>query len=495
MSAAVAVRFAEFLAGLPSSGGAVFGGCRLSTDELVSTARRAGADLMARGLRPGERVAAVIDNNPAYLAIWFGAAFAGVEFVPINTRLRGDTLHYVLGHAAPRLVIADADHAAVVAPRCPPSAELVAADVWLAGLGHREAEPAVEGGGCIIYTSGTTGRPKGVRWRTETQARHGTVYAAELVPLEAGEHAYCCLPLFHVTATGVTLASLVHGAWVHLDRRFSASAFWQRIVETKAVFFPYVGTILSVILKDERPAPRHGVRLAMGAAASAEVFTRFEQRFGVRLLETYGQTELCSIWLANQQRVPGAVGLSCPRADFRLMPVEGIAGAGEIQVRPHDRLSMMSEYYGDPAATEAAWVDGWYRTRDLGTIDADGNYRYAGRLADYVRRRGENVSAYEVELGVLLHPHVVEAAVVGVDSDLGEQDIALYYVARARDAVSPAELHAWCCNNLSDFMVPRYYCAVDEVPKTETQRVQKGLLHARVRLHAAWDAERKVVLP
>jgi crotonobetaine/carnitine-CoA ligase len=392
-------------------------------------------------------------------------------------------------------VIADADHAGPVASACLPHTNLLLADQWLSNLGQCEEGPTEPTGGCIIYTSGTTGRPKGVRWRPETQARHGTVYAAELVPLRAGEHAYCCLPLFHVTATGVTMASLLQGAWVHLDRRFSASTFWRRVVETESVFFPYVGTILSVLMKDERPALRHGVRFAMGAAAPVEVFTSFEDRFGIRLLETYGQTELASIWLANHVHLPGAVGRSCPRAEFRLMPVDSISGAGELQVRPYDPLSMMSEYYEDPRATAAAWVDGWYRTRDLASVDAEGNYRYVGRLADYVRRRGENVSAYELERAVLRHPDVVEVAVVGVDSDLGEQDIALYYVPRMPNALDPTGLHTWCRANLSDFMVPRYYCAVDEVPKTETQRVQKGLLHARVRLKAAYDAERETVLP
>jgi crotonobetaine/carnitine-CoA ligase len=233
----------------------------------------------------------------------------------------------------------------------------------------------------------------------------------------------------------------------------------------------------------------------MGAAAPVDIFTRFEQRFGVKLLETWGQTETGSIWLANHDRVPGSIGRSCPRADFRLAPIEGMGLSGELQVRPHDAVSMMRGYHGDPASTAGAWLDGWYSTRDLITEDAEGNFYFVGRLADCLRRRGENVSAYEVEQAVLKHPDLVEAAVVGVDAELGEQDIALYYVERSPGRIASQALEAWCREQLSDFVVPRYFCAVANFPKTETQRVQKGILHDQVRLRGAYDAERKEMRP
>ena len=484
------------LESLPASGGVVFGQTRTSTQELISLARRAADDLRRRGLEPGDRLASMVDNSLTSLVAWFGAAMAGAQFVPINTRLRGDTLRFIIENSEARLIIADPAYRALVEVNEASRLAAVDSHQWLENLtGAVEAASIDAGGGCMIYTSGTTGRPKGVQWLSETQAIHATSYAAELVPLVAGEHSYSCLPLFHVTCMGVTLASLLQGATVHVDQRFSASTFWQRIAETQAVFFPYVGTILSVLLKDEGPARAHQVRFAMGAAAPLEVFAGFEQRFGVRLLETWGQTETASIWLANHDRVPGAVGKSCSRAEFRVVPIEGVGAAGELQVRPLDPVSMMSGYHGNPQATAAAWVDGWYRTRDLVNADEEGNLFFAGRLADCLRRRGENVSAYEVEQAVLKHPDVVEAAVVGVDSDLGEQDIALYYIERHPGSLRPPTLEAWCHQQLSDFMVPRYFCAVAAFPKTETQRIQKGILHDQIRLRGAYDAEQKETRP
>lgn len=487
------MQFSHLIENLPANGGVVFGDERTSTPALIALARRAAADLRRRGIAPGDRLASMVDNSLASLVGWFGASLAGAVYVPLNTRLRGGTLSYILQDSAPRLVIADAAYAdainrANIAEPC----ALIDSGAWLAGLARSvETGTTDAGGGCMIYTSGTTGRPKGVLWPSATQALHATSYARELVPLASGEPSYSCLPLFHVTCMGVAMASLIQGAIVHIDQRFSATAFWNRLSETGAVFFPYVGTILSVLLKDEAPPPAHRVRFAMGAAAPADVFTRFEQRFGVRLLETWGQTETGSIWLANHGRIPGSIGRACPRADFRIAPLDATGSSGELQVRPHDPASMMSGYHADASATAGAWVDGWYATRDLVRVDAAGNFFFVGRLADSLRRRGENVSAYEVEQAVLKHPAVVEAAVVGVDSELGEQDIALYYVERVPKRISSQSLAAWCREQLSDFMVPRYYCSVDEFPKTETQRVQKGILHDQVRLDGAYDAERK----
>jgi len=487
------LKFADLIETLPAAGGVAFGGARTSTPELLSLARRAASNYGRRGIGPGDRIASMIDNNLAALVAWFGAALAGAEYVPINTRLRGSTLRHILEDSAPRIVIADrACAAAIDEAGASAPATVVDSLSWLAGL-EREVESAAagNGGGCMIYTSGTTGRPKGVQWRSETQAIHATSYASELVPLASGEQSYSCLPLFHVTCMGVTMASLIQGATIHIDPRFSASGFWQRLSQTQAVFFPYVGTILSLLLKDPRvPAP-HRVRFAMGAAAPPAVFDRFEERFGVRLLETWGQTETGSIWLANHDHVAGSIGRSCPRADFRVVPLEGIATGGELQVRPHERLSMMSGYHGDAVATAAAWTDGWYRTRDIVSADAGGNLFFSGRLADCLRRRGENVSAYEVEQAVLKHPDLLEAAVVGVDAELGEQDIALYYVEREPGRLQSQALATWCRERLGDFMVPRYFCAVSEFPKTETQRIQKGILHDQIRLRGAYDAERK----
>ncbi|HEY0696633.1 MAG TPA: AMP-binding protein, partial [Micromonospora sp.] len=477
----------------PDTGAIVFGrhGTRIETPLLRELARRAAADLQARGVTPGTPVAGLIDNSLEFLALWWGAAYAGAEFVPINTRLRGDSVRHVVERTAPALLLAQPAGLDLARSSVGPDREVLDATRWLAGLdGYGMPRVSAEGGGCVIFTSGTTGRPKGVRLPSETQVRHARAYSTDIVRLDAHENSYTCLPLFHVTAVGVTMATLIHGGTVHVDERFSVSRFWQRMAETGAVLFPYVGSILSLLLKDDRPVPRHQTRVAIGGAAPEQIFRPFEQRFGVELLETYGQTELGGIWLVNHERVPGSIGRPCPRAEARVVPVDGVpAGRGELQFRPYDRWDMMAGYL-DPRETAEVFDGDWYRTRDLVEQRPDGSYRFVGRLSDCIRRRGENVSAFEVELALLRHPAVAEVAAVGVDSDLGEQDIAVYYRLKPTARVGPAELRAWAADHLGDFMLPRYLREVDDLPKTETQRVRKPELVARIGLAGAYDAER-----
>lgn len=332
----------------------------------------------------------------------------------------------------------------------------------------------------MIFTSGTTGRPKGVVWPAATQRGHTLAYAREMVVLDPAEAAYACLPLFHVTAQGTTMATLTHGATLHLDNGFPVRTFWHRIAETGAVIFPFVGSILSVLLQDDRKPPAHSCRTVFGAASPDYAWEALQERYGVRLVETYGQTEMGGTWLMNLDGRPGSVGAPCERIDVRLVPVEGSPErSGELQVKPREPGYFMSGYLDPEQTAQAYTADGWYRTRDLLARRPDGYYRFVGRIADSIRRRGENVSAWEVEQAFLAHPAVAEAAVIGVPSDLGEQDIALYYVLRPDADLTPRELRRWSASRLGAFMRPRYYVVLNALPKTQTQRIRKTALRER----------------
>lgn len=473
--------FWTYLAGLPDSGGMVLDGTRWSTPQLRELALRASTDLDRRGVGPGDIVASLLPNRVEFVALWWACAHRGARFHPVNTGLRGDTLAYILTAAEPAVVVAADDLATVVRDAVPTSVRVEPAGRWWDRLpepSRAVAAPAGTGGQ-VIFTSGTTGRPKGVVWPAATQRGHAVAYADELIVLAADEATYACLPLFHVTAQGTTMATLTHGGTIHLDRAFPVRTFWQRLAETGAVAFPFVGSILSVLLKDDRPAPPHRTRVALGAAAPAAAWAQLADRYGVALVETYGQTEMGGTWLHNLDGRPGAVGEPCARIQARLVPVDGAPdGAGELQVRPVVEGCFMSGYL-DPEHTAAAFtVDGWYRTRDLLAQRPDGYYRFIGRTSDAIRRRGENVSAWEVEQAFAAHPGIGEVAAIGVPSEVGEEDVALYYVTRAGATVTVTELRRWATERLGAFMRPRHYVAVAALPKTQTQRVQKAALRA-----------------
>lgn len=491
--------FAQLLTRLPDGGSVVTTDGTLRAADIPGFASRAGGALVELGVRRGDRVAVLLHNQQAILAAWFGAAWAGATFVPVNTRLRGDVLRYTVEHCEPALLIVSDDLMAI-ASELFSHLRLMSATDWMRLVKDSRELPMAPAAdlGCIFYTSGTTGRPKGVAWHPVTQARHSWCYSRELFSLAPGEVGYTPYPLFHVLSMGITMSCLLNGATVHVDPRFSATSFWDRIRETQATTFPYLGSILAILLKAE-PSPRdreHEVRYALGSAATPEIWRAFEARFGIPLIESFGQTEMASCFAVNRLdsgRV-GSVGPFCDRAEVRLEPVEKGSKVGLLHIKPRTPHLMMEGYYRDPETTASVFADGWYNTRDLLRADDDGWLYYVGRITESIRRRGEHVSAFEIERVVEQHPDILEAAAVAEASDLAEEDVALYYVRRSSGSFEPRELVRWCRENLSDFMVPRHYREVAALPKTATEKVQKAQLRA-VPVVVAYDAESELRSP
>ena len=486
-----------------------FGDFTQSYAELNVAIDRAAWALRGLGAGPGARVALMLPNGPEM--VWCSLALAklGAVMVPVNTRLKGDSLRYVLGHAELDLAVVRGEPLGPFArarreARGPGRAVRVGPAVdeeterWPElGTLLRDTPsgppPEVplppDGLASIMYTSGTTGRPKGVLIGRKAQLQQGLNYT-ELLGIGQEETAYAYLPLFHVTAMGTTLGSLLGGANVAIDAAFSPFGFWERTRRYGAVVFSFVGSVLTLLYnRPPRPDDRDNpVRRAMGAATPLWLWEAFERRFGLEIVETYGQTEWMSLWLMPppEGRRVGTVG-KVPHARFAIKVADedgrplppGVRG--EIAIKPADPRDMATGYLKDPDATAAAFrPDGWYYTGDLGEYDLDGFYKYVGRLKDCIRRRGENISAYEIEQVVNRHPRVLESAAVGVPSRLGEEEVKLCVVPRPMEhdggPLDPRELLAFCRAELPQFMVPRYIQLRDALPKTATERVQKATL-------------------
>ena len=493
--------------------------------ELDGAIDRAARALSELGARPGARVALMLPNGPEMVWCWLALAKLGATMVPINTRLKGDSLRYLVNHADLDLAVVGGDSLTAFAEalhtiqRSSMGAGLVPAlregrgqapplrairvgaavdeetERWpdfatlldAAPSGPPPGVPLPDDGlAAIMYTSGTTGRPKGVLLPRRAQFSEGLNYN-ELLGLAEGEWAYAYLPLFHVTAMGTVLGSLLAGASVAIDPGFSPFGFWERTRTYGAAAFTFVGSVLTLLYnRPPRPDDRDNpVRRAVGAATPLWMWEAFERRFGVEIVETYGQTEMFSIWFVNppDARKVGTVGT--PAGDrFEASIADPETGAplppesrGEIAIRPRTPLIQATGYFKDPETTASAWrPDGWYYTGDLGTRDADGYYRYVGRLKDCIRRRGENIAAYEIEVVVNAHPKVLESAAVGVPSPLGEEEVKLCVIPRPQATLDPGELLAYCRAELPAFMVPRYIQLRESLPKTATERVQKAAL-------------------
>jgi len=358
--------------------------------------------------------------------------------------------------------------------------------------------PAPEQPALVIYTSGTTGRPKGVVLSRAAQLAHGWYYGKDFVRLGPGETSYTCLPLFHVTSMGFSLGSWLGGAAVAIDPTFNPFRFWREVRRHHARVFPFLGAMISMLAaRPEQPGDASvPAERAVGAATPIHLWQPFEQRFGLTLIETYGQSETASLWFMppRNERKIGTTGKPCSRVEAYIADDAGRPAppgtVGEIMLRPRDPLLMTQGYFRDEGTTRGVFRGGWYATGDVGSMDEDGYFRFEGRLKDFIRRRGENISAFEVERSALTHPSVKEAAAVGVPSDLGEEEIKLCVLLYDGAELTPAELSRHLRPRLAGFMLPRYIEIREDFPRTATERVQKFRLAGEGITPATWCSRR-----
>jgi len=474
------------------------------------------AGLAELGIVPGERVAVMADNRQETLWSWLGILGASAVEVPLNTSAQGQFLAAQLANSTPRALVGTADYLQRIAELRPEGVELVVsmgdavdpalfvpgtrhvsfAELQQIGRASRRtpAPPTASSTATILYTSGTTGPSKGVM----IPQRYYPVWGrrgAEYVDVQRGEVVYCAQPLFHVDARAYFLVSMLRGATAAIGARFSLSSFWDEIRRHDANVFSYIGTMLWLLYKQE-PSERdrdHNVRIAGGAATPAEIHREFEQRFGIALREAYGMTESLFLAHAHADTPPGSVGRLVPELDGRLVdhldqPVPD-GEQGELVIRPREPFITAQGYWAMPQESVEATRNQWFHTGDLLRADPDGNLFFLGRTKDSIRRRGENVSAWEVEQAAMLHPDVLEAAAIAVPSPLGEDDVALLVTLRPGAALAHADLRAFVAADLPRFAVPRYIEIVGSFPKTASERVDKGKVRATGISAAAWDAE------
>jgi len=276
--------------------------------------------------------------------------------------------------------------------------------------------------------------------------------------------------------------SLMIPVTLHMVPRFSASSFWNEVKQASATHIHFVGGVLQLLLK-QPPAPldrTHGARIAWGGGCPREIWEGFEQRFGMRIREGYGMTETSSFSTINPEERLGSIGR--PVDYFALEVVDDKAQicragqAGEIRAAALEPGVLTEGYYCNPEATENAIRDGWLYTGDLAFADEDGFLFYLGRKKDSLRRRGENISAWEVERVINEHPEVSESALIGVRSEIGDEDLKIFVMRTAGSQLSAADLLRWCAELMPKYQIPRFVTFVDGFRKTPTQRIQKQFL-------------------
>ena len=510
----------------------------LTFGQLESSVAGLVAWLRHQGVGSGDRVALMLRNGEAALSLMLAVAYAGAIWVPVHTGAVGDNLAYVLGHAEPRIVVAEPDLLPTIAACGAPPNWLAIAPAQIltqisalvpalipaliptqispqtspqnspetslgispaAGAMQRSASgaladsaPAADQPFAIMYTSGTTGRPKGVLLSHRMLRLCGEA-AALASGAGEGDVLYLWEPMFHIGGAQMLVLPLIRNVTLAMAERFSASRFWADASAMGTTHIHYLGGILQMLLK-QPPAPldrRHRVRIAWGGGCPRDVWRPFEARFGVEIRECYGMTECSSITTMNLSGTIGSVGRPVPWLDVAIVgstgaPV-GIGEHGEIVVFERLPGALTRGYFRDPDATSNAMRDGAFRTGDVGSWDAVGNMYFHGRLGDSVRVRGENVTAAEVEEVARTHPAIEDCAMIGVAAEIGEAEIKLF-VALKRDAhLAAHELCEWLSMRLARFQRPRYITIVEQFERTPSQRIMKHKLSRRT--DDAWDAQ------
>lgn len=478
----------------------------LTYKELDQRSDAFATGLGTAGMGLGDHAAIMLPNGAAFFDAWIGMAKAGVVEVPLHTASRAAGLLHALRLTQARLLVVHktllprireviddlpalrmvvvVDAADKVSDAHLGTAELVTLTDF-EDSGRALTQPVVSptDHSAVLFTSGTTGPSKGVVLSHRANFRLART-VSQAGGFTQGEVLFTTFPLFHVAARYVsTLAAMLVGGRVVIQEHFSASRFWAQCEEHGVTAIHYLGSLLTMLLKQSlRETDRtHRVRVAYGAGGPEPVAKEFTARFGVPLLELYGMTETGAVSMnsAGQTRL-GSCGRVLEDCEVEIhddadRPVP-IGEVGEIVVRPREPHTMIEEYIGMPEATLDAFRNLWFHTGDSGQFDADGYLYFSGRRKDAIRRRGENISAAEVETALHSHPSVEGAAVVGVPDSVSGEEVMAFLQPRPGVDLDFVAVLDHCQALLPYFAVPRYLTVVDELPRNSSQRVQKHLL-------------------
>lgn len=511
----------------------------LTYADLLHHSSRLAGSFSQLGVTKKSCVAVLMENSVEQVIVWFALARLGALHAPLNTALTGEPLRHVLAVSQCDLVVVDEallgnleniqddrDRTdALVVNRVQDDHRLAWTSVDRipsGSAGRRNDDPRQDarrqspnagtrstltdlitngepieratshplGPATLLFTSGTTGLSKACVLSRRYLAAQGAAHARNF-RLRHDDVLYCPFPLFHIDAATLTVvAALSVGATAALSPRFSASRFWDEVRACGATVFNFMGATLTILWKQPPSAldREHSVRLAWGVPMP-EWQHQWTERFGFPLYQVYGSTDAgVPVYdpLDGTQRA-GACGRVTELFDLR---IAGDAPVGQILVRGRRPGLTMSGYYNMPDETTATIdADGWVHTGDLGSLDSQGFLTFHGRSSDSIRRRGENISAFEVEELAISHPDVLEAAAVGVPSELTEEDLKIYVVAQPGATLEAATLHTYLTQRAPRHMVPRYYELVPSLPKTPTQKVEKFQLKQRGLTETTWDAE------
>lgn len=486
---------------LPDGAEWSYGEVAAAAGALIDVYRRAGYG-------HGHTVALMMANRPDFMLHWLAHNALGICTVPLNPDYRPAEIAYVLERSRADLVVSLAtflDTVSEAGASLQPRVQAVEAGRFAAGLEPArrpasEAPPGRDTPAGILFTSGTSGLPKACVLTNEYLFFAGERYrdAGGLMTVRPhAERLYNPLPLFYANSFGISNAAMIlSGNCMIFPDRFHPGSWWREVIETRATIVHYLGIVPPVLLGQE-PHPdekRHGVRFGIGAGAGPAIRRAFQERFGLRLIEVWGMTEvgICSAECRPVEQASELHTIGWPLDGIDLRVADEADGdvapgeVGELLVRrqgPDPRRGLFAGYLGDEATTEHVWRNGWFHTGDLVRRSADGRLVFVDRLKHMIRRSGQNIAAAEVEAALAGLPGIAEVAVIAAPDALRDEEVMACVVAGTGFTPGPAlarDIFAAAARNLAYFKLPGWVVFVDALPRTSTQKLRKSELTEQV---------------
>ena len=462
------------------------------------------------------RVAGYLSNCPEAVISWLGTHTANAVYVALNRSHCGILLDDILARSRPTILITESSaisdlptdlskygvESVIFIDKINKDlkdfgvSEVVSFTDATARTSNLEILPSAHDLATIMFTSGTTGPSKAVCIPHGMLVRGGA-RVAEALGYASDDVFHGYLPQFHIVShLHMILGMVVAGGSVALFPSFSLSRFWREVEQVGCTIFSGLPFQVSLFLEGEpsKNDRNHTLRFGLvGPQPSPEIRVKFEQRFGIQLRDTYGMTEIepLTLPIPGQYQPLGSCGKANPDFELAILDQDGwhvaVGEKGELVARPLIPSIMTQGYLDDPESTLKLFKNLWLYTGDLAKFDKDGWYYILGRIKHMIRRRGENISAWELEKILLLHPEISKCEAVGVPSRLGEEDVKIAVVLTEGAELTPIDIHKWCAKKMAKFMIPRYIEIRDFMPLTDLGKVSKKELQNI--LNETWDSE------
>ncbi len=473
--------------------------------------RRANAFALA-GVRRGDVIAIMCDNHKDFALTFLAAGWIGCTILPINTACKGPQIETFLHRSSAVLLVIQENYLGTL--DLVDFSKLAVRDVWVLGTGRiptagnapLRADPGygtpissaeVRPGDSLLllFTSGTTGVAKGVMC-PNAQFFWWGVHTANQLQLDQSDVLHTTLPMFHVNALNTLFQALLVGCPIVLEERFSASRFYARLKDCKATATFLLGAMVPILLARE-PADeerQHASRRALGPGIPNHLRGEFERRTGIQLIDGFGSTETNFVigWQFGQPHGDG-MGRVLDGFDARVVDQEDAAvpdgTPGELVLRATDPYAFMTGYLGMPDETLAATRNMWFHTGDRVIRQEDGRFHFIDRIKDVIRRRGENISSFDIENILNAHTSIAIAAAYPVPSELAEDEVMIAVQLTEGRSLTEREIIDYCLNRMPYFAVPRFVKIVPELPRTPNGKVEKFKLRAQGRSAGTWDRE------